>query len=368
MKNFKFKAVLASSLLLLVMEGASTQAFALDVIDSIRLLKQGQTGEVAKKLDELSKIQEQRRSEFSRIKSEHEMLDTQEKKELSAFEAERFKIRTAAHQEQEKVSNQYSSPFGKFFSRIFKTENVTQLEAAERSKLEEQERLAGKFQSEQERRLDQLKREESDLRRIEAQTAQAQRETTQFLDEVMKYDQDFRKRMNLTEEESRDPQKVYRAFMQLNEHDRKIEAVSHQARKIYDQQRQDGFDTQLLLSDVDTLKTKFNLDQMQVDAMKIAIDNQLNGTLLGEYVNQQISKIGHNFCELQDECAKASASGTAADLERKISAALQQNHQESRKIANQKRPAVEENRTPTAVDSGAGNQTGESAGKAAQAR
>jgi chromosome segregation ATPase len=82
-------------------------------------------------------------------------------------------------------------------------------------------------------------------------------------------------------------------------------AAQNQAHALLEAQRDNTFDSKLLFTDLQTLQQKNKLTQLQAQALQQGWDTQLNGTLIGEYVNGQIKKAMASTCDpsFQNACA-----------------------------------------------------------------
>jgi len=81
--------------------------------------------------------------------------------------------------------------------------------------------------------------------------------------------------------------------------------AQNQAHALLESQRENTFDSKLLFTDLQTLQQKNKLSQLQAQALQQSWDMQLNGTLMGEYVNSQIKKAMASTCDpsFQNACA-----------------------------------------------------------------
>ena len=97
-----------------------------------------------------------------------------------------------------------------------------------------------------------------------------------------------------------------------------------QARSILDAQRQNTFDTKLLFTDLQTLQQKNKLTQLQAQTLQQLWDTQLNGTLMGEYVNNQIKKAMASTCDptFQNACAAGKIDALNGLINSKLNAPL----------------------------------------------
>ena len=87
----------------------------------------------------------------------------------------------------------------------------------------------------------------------------------------------------------------------------KFTASKRAADKVLDAQKESSYDAKLLLADVKTLETKNHMTKMEIEGLKTSLNERLGNTLMGNYVNEQISKVTSNLCALQSACSLKSA-------------------------------------------------------------
>jgi chromosome segregation ATPase len=100
-------------------------------------------------------------------------------------------------------------------------------------------------------------------------------------------------------------------------------AAQRSVQGILDQQRQNGYDAHLLFTDLQVLQSQNKLNSYQAQALKDSWGNQLNGTLMGQYVNGQIQKAMTATCDpaFQSACSSKQPEQLNKLLDDKLSAA-----------------------------------------------
>ena len=87
----------------------------------------------------------------------------------------------------------------------------------------------------------------------------------------------------------------------------KFDASKRAADKVLDKQKESGYDAKLLLSDFKTLETKNHMTKMEIEGLKASLNERLGNTPMGNYANEQITKVMSNLCALQAACSVKSA-------------------------------------------------------------
>ena len=100
----------------------------------------------------------------------------------------------------------------------------------------------------------------------------------------------------------------------------KFTASKRAADKVLDAQKESSYDAKLLLADVKTLETKNHMTKMEIEGLKASLNDRLGNTLMGNYVNEQISKAMSNLCALQSACSVKSTEAVGALIMKLLSA------------------------------------------------
>jgi hypothetical protein len=83
-----------------------------------------------------------------------------------------------------------------------------------------------------------------------------------------------------------------------SDEDLKDKAVAHIAREIADQLGK----SEIILADITLLKAKYKLDEATLQGVQNEVDNQINASMLGQSIRNQIEAALTHICELQKAC------------------------------------------------------------------
>ena len=89
--------------------------------------------------------------------------------------------------------------------------------------------------------------------------------------------------------------------------------------EMFSRMKDNYYDARLLLTDFDTLKAKHDITGLRLEILKAKVEDRMNKTLLGSYVNEQINKALSKICELQKQCVSENGMPKAAtDLSKSL--------------------------------------------------
>jgi len=90
----------------------------------------------------------------------------------------------------------------------------------------------------------------------------------------------------------------------------------------YAKQKDDYYDAKFFMMDLDTMKTKYELTDSKIGALKMQLDQQLQKTLLGQFIDQQIQKAFKGFCSMQEACQAKNPEAVVQKLDECLKAPL----------------------------------------------
>lgn len=99
--------------------------------------------------------------------------------------------------------------------------------------------------------------------------------------------------------------------------DRKLRHVEKVTDELFDALRDDYMKSEFLVSDLERLKAEYGFAGEKMEMLKNAVDKRMNNTLLGNFVNEQITKAMTSMCQnrkFQEACAAEKADALPAIL------------------------------------------------------
>ncbi|OFZ83605.1 MAG: hypothetical protein A2603_00535 [Bdellovibrionales bacterium RIFOXYD1_FULL_55_31] len=102
-----------------------------------------------------------------------------------------------------------------------------------------------------------------------------------------------------------------RAYM---EKDQLLRQAHDIGRAMFEKQKENHYDAKLLLSDLSVLKSQKKWNDFQLAGLKLAFDKQLDNTLLGQYVREQIGTAMKDICNVQAACGAKQAASIPAEV------------------------------------------------------
>ena len=246
-------------------------------------------------------------------------LDQEER----AIESARVKDLAKLKRDQEKLESQrqkWMSEAAKIEAAQKADENYLQTMGAEKKKLEEAyfkqneeyERLRdlaykkGKRSTESKEMFGALK----DLNKLGQQNTETEKSLAaarKRVEDYEKHQSDVNSRLaQIQPQIDARETKIFSSITTLSEYD-KFSASKRAADQILENQKDSGYNAKLMFWDFKTLETKNHMSKMEIEGLKASVNERLGNTLMGNYVNEQITKVMSNFCSLQAECSVKSS-------------------------------------------------------------
>jgi len=103
-------------------------------------------------------------------------------------------------------------------------------------------------------------------------------------------------KMDITLDPNADLQTQVNSLVEQSKANLKVQGVKAITEQFFDNLKEDYNKSGILFSDLEHLKTKLESDDQKLQAMKDSLEDRLNKTLIGQYVQQQITKAFAWYC------------------------------------------------------------------------